>query len=96
MNTLTAISGQEPIELRQQYCTAKEIAKYFHTNNIISDQIKSVDLDSIPEEKLSYLEKIYLDYRDLINSISPLEKLDEKPQNLKIEWDIKLIRTKKI
>lgn len=57
LNTLIAISGQEPIELRHQYSTTIEIIRYFHSKNIVYEQIASTDFETIPEEKLSYLEK---------------------------------------
>lgn len=77
LNALAALSGQEPIDLRQEYVTAREIARCVSRDNIVAEQLKEVHLPDDTEtwHKFSYMERVYWKNRDTFCKITPIEKL---------------------
>lgn len=77
LNALAALSGQEPIDLRQEYVTAKEIARCVSRDNIVAEQLQEVHLPDDTEGwyKFSYMERVYWNNRDTLSKITPIEKL---------------------
>ncbi|XP_055523025.1 uncharacterized protein LOC129717198 [Wyeomyia smithii] len=68
LNTLIALARQEPLETRQEYLTAKFITKCFTKNNLIANQLKQINQEA-DEEKLSYMEKVYLKHKKIIEKV---------------------------
>lgn len=71
LNMLAALSGQEPVELRQQLVAAKEIVRCFARNNIIAKQLQQVILPENHDDwdRYSYAEQLFWKHRDIFNNI---------------------------
>lgn len=73
LNALAAISGVEPIELRHEYVTAKEIARSFERNNVVAEQLRClVRPDDENLWKYTYLERMYFQYQEVFDIIMPI------------------------
>nr|XP_029707775.1 uncharacterized protein LOC115254425 [Aedes albopictus] len=68
INTLLALSAQQPIQHRQEYLTSREIIRCLVQDNVIAKQLKR--LDQVEDlDRLSYMESIYLKHRDTFDAM---------------------------
>lgn len=96
LNSLMAISAQQPIALRHEYIASKEIARIVHHNSIILNQLNSLPLD-VDTDKLTYLEGIFVKYRHIFEMISPCKPivLNVQDRLLDIYSSLDMITTSK-
>nr|XP_019529549.2 uncharacterized protein LOC109401447 [Aedes albopictus] len=73
LNALSALSGQEPLEFRQEYIAIREIARHFSRNDVIAEQLQNVMLpdDHDKWDAFSYQERMYWINKELFKAISP-------------------------
>lgn len=84
LNTLMAISAQQPIPLRHEFVASKEVARIVHQNSIIMKQFNSLPTD-VDTEKLTYIENIFTKYRHIFELISPCIPINIKIQDRLLE-----------
>lgn len=78
LNALAAISAQEPLDLRMEYATGRNIARCFERRNIVSEQLQEVpEFEKEMEDKYSYMEVTYNKNRNLYNQIMPIVDVSE-------------------
>ncbi|XP_058817692.1 uncharacterized protein LOC131681001 [Topomyia yanbarensis] len=77
LNSLLAMAGQEPWDIRCEYITCKEIAKSVAYRNPIYEQLRDIENYEGDEEKLTYLEKQYLKHQNIFKNISPILTIKE-------------------
>lgn len=96
LNSLMAISAQQPIALRHEYIASKEIARIVHHNSIILNQLNSLPVD-VDTYKLTYLEGIFVKYRHIFEMISPCKPivLNVQDRLLDIYSSLDMITTSK-
>ncbi|XP_055614126.1 uncharacterized protein LOC129760500 [Uranotaenia lowii] len=73
-NVIVALSGQEPVGLRQEFVTCKELCRHFSRNNVIAQQLRNVVLpeDKNSWKKFSYQEQIYWVHKEIFDNIQPI------------------------
>ncbi|XP_058827421.1 uncharacterized protein LOC131687357 [Topomyia yanbarensis] len=78
LNTLAALSGQEPLELRLEYVTQREIARYISWNNTVAKQLKAIDIPTKIEsmDSYTYMERLFYKNKEMFNSIMIVCKLN--------------------
>lgn len=72
LNTLLAIAAQEPYGIRSKFVTAKEIAKCLAYQGPVYEQLSKLGVDVLDRDKLSYSERLYLEYVQMFKNISPI------------------------
>ncbi|XP_055590696.1 uncharacterized protein LOC129742779 [Uranotaenia lowii] len=91
-NTLLAIAAQEPWEFRSNYVANKEIAKaIYYKNPLYSQLVKVIDYNG-DLRKLSFMEQLFLEHREIFESISPM--IQTPIRNVSISTDIGIRTTK--
>lgn len=76
LNALAAISGQEPLDLRMEYATGRNVARCFERRNVVSKQLMQIpQIENGEEDKYSYMERVYSENRNLFNKIMPIEEV---------------------
>ncbi|XP_055613785.1 uncharacterized protein LOC129760208 [Uranotaenia lowii] len=95
-NVLVALSGQEPVGLRQEFVTTKEISRHFSRNNVVAEQLRSVRLpeDRSSWHKFSYLEQIYWQNKAILDRVQPVIRLSIR-QEVDISSDLEGLTTAK-
>ncbi|XP_055593235.1 uncharacterized protein LOC129744638 [Uranotaenia lowii] len=81
-NTLLAIAGQEPWEVRNKFVTCKETARTVYYRTPVYNQLQKVSDFRGDTKKLSFMEKIFVEYQETFMRISPMV------QSKKIEVNI--------
>ncbi|XP_055584962.1 uncharacterized protein LOC129737829 [Uranotaenia lowii] len=81
LNTLMAIAGQVPLDIRHEYICAKVIIKNLAYRTVVGSQLSSINAND-DDEDLSYMEKVYLKFKPVFDLIMPFTK--HEPINLKI------------
>lgn len=94
LNSLNAIASSQPLDKRHHYITCKEIARSFNNQNIISKQLLSLN-SNIDNSKLSYLEKVYLEEKNVFTKIAPTVKFTLNQKSLDIKTKLGDIDTTK-
>lgn len=79
LNVLHAISGQDPIKLRLEYASAREICRTMYRNNVVAKQLRELDRsEDMNDDNLSFMELMYLEHLEIFNAISPVNKFSTK------------------
>lgn len=82
INTLCAIASQPPLEYRRELVAAKEITRHAQFGSPVWNQLENMRLNDIQDKTMTYLETIFLKYKDIFEQISMTVTVKE---NLKIE-----------
>ncbi|XP_055584878.1 uncharacterized protein LOC129737743 [Uranotaenia lowii] len=75
-NVLVALSGQEPVDLRNTYIASREICRHMSRNNLIARQLRTIELpDDVNKwNQFTYMERTYWMNRELFDSIQSIER----------------------
>lgn len=80
LNALAAIAGQDPLDIRFEYATGKNIARCFVRENVVMEQLKSLPEEIRDDGSFAYMERIYSKNRELFNNIMPMCTLPDTTQ----------------
>lgn len=92
INTLLAISAQQPIQCRQEYLTAREIIRCIVNNNIVGKQLKLLE-GTASDDRLSYMEIVYLKHRQTFEAL--MTKTSGQQLNVDIGVDLEGMNSSK-
>lgn len=81
LNSLLAVASQEPWDIRSEYITCREIAKIIAHQNPVYEQLRELDEYEGDNERLTYLEKQYLEHQSVFKSISPIRMVESHPES---------------
>lgn len=76
LNVLSALSGQEPLELRHEFVTAKEIARNISRDTVVAKQLQKVDIPITEKENYSYMETVYAANFEIMKRVRPLTAIE--------------------
>ncbi|XP_055590205.1 uncharacterized protein LOC129742338 [Uranotaenia lowii] len=74
-NTLCALAGEFPLNIRSQYLACREIARYAANGSIVMNQLIALD-PTTSTDNLTFCEKTYLEHREIFSAIVPMEKIE--------------------
>lgn len=96
LNTLAAISGQEPIEYKLEYVTEKEITRHLSRQNEVAKQLVDISIPANCDnlEKYTYLERIYWQNKDIFENLQPYLEFTAS-KNVEINDELELLDTTK-
>ncbi|XP_062538742.1 uncharacterized protein LOC134207017 [Armigeres subalbatus] len=97
LNVLHAVGGQDPIKVRLEYITAREIGRTMSRNNIIAEQLKTLkdrNRERVSDDSLSFMELVYLEHQEIFDRISPVRKFTAA-QEIGIEYTLDGIKAAK-
>lgn len=81
LNTLSAISGQPPIEFRQEMVTCREIARCLSRGNVLGKQLSNILVEEETHlEKYSYMEQLYLHNKASFDMLMQNERIIDVDQ----------------
>lgn len=88
LNTLMALAGQEPWEIRSKFVASKEIAKSMALCTPLCDQFGKLTNFSGNTEELTYIEKIFVENSNIFNCISQVKHTIQSREKIQIQLNI--------
>lgn len=94
--TLAAIACKEPLNVRREYTTKREIARHILNNNIVAKQLKQINYQDQHPNKFTYSENIYLTFKSDIFSKIETAAPRLQSSNIVIRPEIKNLESKNV
>lgn len=88
INTLLALSGQEPWKIRGNFTASKEITKHFAFRTPVYEQLNRLNNFTGNVEQLSFIEQICVENYNIFNPISPYNYETFLKTSVEIHLDI--------
>nr|XP_029715964.1 uncharacterized protein LOC115259494 [Aedes albopictus] len=70
-NTLAALAGESPLDIRLEQVTCKEVAKHIQNDSVVAEQLLQLRGQDIPDDMLTLLERTYLKHLNVFDAILP-------------------------
>nr|XP_029732488.1 uncharacterized protein LOC115268543 [Aedes albopictus] len=78
INTLCAIASQPPLEYRRELVAAKEIIRHVQFDSPVWDQLEKMELDDTQDKPPTYLESVFIKYKDVFQQVSRTVRVKDK------------------
>ncbi|XP_055590034.1 uncharacterized protein LOC129742196 [Uranotaenia lowii] len=101
INTLAALSNEEPLSLKRHYYAMKKITQHFKKNDEIAEQLRRLQpMPNFQKSKcFTFMEKVYLENSETVQNVyenyemEEIPKIDVRPQIEKIPINKKKMST---
>lgn len=94
LNSLIAVAATQTLEDRHEFVTCKEIARSIFNKNLVATQLLSLN-EGIDNDKLSYIESIFIKEQRIFKAISPLTNFDTRTPKIEVFPELDTIKSSK-